>query len=300
MAHTTNSYSPSDVQRQHTNLIPSRTYIHISKRVGQVLLLVIVLIVADFGHTTPTAMTAAGLDVDINTLYEWTLNNDGEAAVQQLAAIATARGGWGPAPGDIVAYDPEMPHSIRASVRVADLPPDECTDPMMRRHAGDVCKLDFTAQQDLVRYGYTTFVKELDDGRTVARLSVDDLLSVYIEEVGHSWQEYLYETEGRGSGERTRLTSAAASSYWAAGSEYQVKMYILSLDGTWLMLSDTERDEVKTAICADDGYANPMLNPYADTVPDYGPPPDWPNPQGWPTNAPTVDEFQEFCGVAES
>ncbi len=224
-------------------------------------------------------------------LYELTLNHDGGGAVQQLAVMANMRGKWGPAPGDSVVYDPELALSVRAAVQIADLPPAECADGMMNRHTGRACDFDLTEQQDTVRFGYSTFVDVADDGSMAPRLTPDDLLAVYIEEVGHSWQEYLYETEGRGRGERTRLTSWAMSEYWAAGWEYQVKRYVLSLDGTWLTLSGAAQDELKSAICADYGYANPMHN----AVSDNGPPPDWPNPLGWPTAAPTVEEFQAFC-----
>jgi hypothetical protein len=294
MVHTTHNHHRSVVQGRNSNPITSRTYTRILKRFGLALLIVFGL---GLFHVEPMVLSVGEerSPVDATTLYELTLNGAGDGAVRQLATHADARGGWGPAPGDTVAYDPDLALSVRASVRMVDFPPDECTDPIMKRHTGNECKIDFTKKQDLVRFGYSTFVEVLEAGNSAPRLSLDDLLSVYIEEVGHSWQEYHYETEGRGSGERTRLTSAAASSYWAAGSEYQVKMYILSLDGTWLLLSDTERDELKTAICADDGYANPMLNTFADAVPDYGPPPDWPNPEGWPTAAPTMEEFQMFC-----
>jgi hypothetical protein len=106
-----------------------------------------------------------------------------------------------------------------------------------------------------VRFGFFTFANEKVNGVTVPR-PVDDMLSVYIEEVGHSWQEYLFETEGRGSGERTRLISAFESQYWGPGWEYQVKRYILSLNSTWLSLSRAERREIKASICKKDchGY----------------------------------------------
>ena len=73
------------------------------------------------------------------------------------------------------------------------------------------------------------------------------------------------------------------------GWEYQVKRYILSLDGSWLSLSAAERQELKSSVC--DGYANPRYRP----VPEYSAPPLWPNPAGWPTTAPTASELRAFC-----
>jgi hypothetical protein len=237
---------------------------------------------------TPHAASATGPDDDTPVLYDLAASGNGEMAVQQLAALAAARGGWGPAPGDEVVYDALLKPSQRAATKVADYA-DDCEETKYDR-PGPGCHTDFQSQQSLVRFGFFTFADETADGASVPR-SVDDVLSVYIEEVGHSWQEYLFETEGRGTGERTRLTTAFESKYWAAGWEYQVKRYILSLDGSWLSLSDAERDDLKTSICTANGYANPTRH----FVPAYGPPPGWPNPAGWPTVVPTREEFQAFC-----
>lgn len=227
--------------------------------------------------------------INTTTFYSLILNDDGDAAVRQLTALAELGGGWGPAPGDTVVFDPYMPSWTVAEVKAIDLPPDGCDtdDPTEPRHPD--CDRVFEYQQSLVRFGSMTFVKPLADGSFAPRSNIDDMLSVYIEEVGHSWQEYCYETEGRCAGERTMLTTWGAGRRLASGREYQVKMYILSLDGTWLTLSDGERTELKTAICG--GYANPKYS----EVPAYNAPPAWPNPQGWPTTKPTVEEFQKFC-----
>ena len=221
-------------------------------------------------------------------LFELVSNDQGDGAVGQLAALAVARGGWGPAPDDEVVYDAHLRSSQRASTQVSDYA-DDCEQSKFDR-PGPGCFTDFTTQQFLVRFGFFTFADETDDGATVPR-ALDDMLSIYIEEVGHSWQEYLFETEGRGSGERVRLISAFESKYWAAGWEYQVRRYLLSLDGTWLTLSDAERHEIWTAMCTKKGYANPTNH----VVPTYGPPPGWPNPAGWPTIAPTPNELGVLC-----
>ena len=127
----------------------------------------------------------------------------------------------------------------------------------------------------------------LEDGTYDAR-DVDDILSVYIEEVGHSWQEYCYETEGQCRGERTRQTSWGEGQMRVAGWEYQVKMYLLSLDGDLLDLSEAERVELVAAIC--EGYANPRFS-----VVTSSPPPGWVNPEGWPTSPPTSEEIDALC-----
>ncbi len=117
------------------------------------------------------------------------------------------------------------------------------------------------------------------------------MLSTYIEEVGHSWQEYLYETEGRGSGERTRVTSYSTGLRLGPGWEYQIKIYLLTLDGTLLKLSTDERAILMDSICQADGYANPT---YHD-IPPYGPPPGWPAPEAWPTTKLSDSDLQLFC-----
>jgi hypothetical protein len=134
-------------------------------------------------------------------------------------------------------------------------------------------------------------VQQLADGSSAPRPAFDDLLAIYLEEVGHSWQEYLHETDGLGRGARTRQTSWEDGLYRLNGWEYQVKRYILSLDGNLLALSQEERERLYADMCAGDGYANPL----GRSVSAYGAPSGWPNPQGWPTAAPTLEAFQAFC-----
>jgi hypothetical protein len=187
-----------------------------------------------------------------------------------------------------VVFSPTMRRAV-ASTLAIDTPPRDCAVANPREPQSPDCGRDFQREQNLVRFGPATFETTRCDGTVAPLATVDDILSVYIEEVGHSWQEYCYETEGRCQGERTRLTTWGEGKQRAAGWEYQIKMYILSLDGTWLELSDGERAELSTAICA--GYADPHYT----VVSAYGPPPGWPNPAGWPTTAPTQEEFQAFC-----
>lgn len=226
---------------------------------------------------------------DVDTFHQLVTTEQGHVALQLLADIADQRGGWRPAPGDETVFVPTMRLYV-ASTSAIDLPPEGCIrdrDPTAPRSPD--CGRDFQYEQNLVRFGPETFARRLRDGTFAPRPHLDDMLSVYIEEVGHSWQEYCYETEGRCQGERTQLTTYFEGKQRANGWEYQIKMYILSLDGTWLTLSDSERAELKTAICT--GYANPRYT----VVSPYGPPPGWPNPTGWPTTAPTPEEFQAFC-----
>ena len=229
---------------------------------------------------------------DDDTFLHLMATGQGDAALQRLADLADQRGGWGPAPGDRVAFAPTMLLDV-ASVIAIDLPPQDCVVLDAGRDRFETrspdCGRDFQYEQNLVRFGPATFAVPLPGGTFGPRAGLDDVLSVYIEEVGHSWQEYCYETEGRCRGDRTRPTTWGEGKQRAAGWEYQIKMYILNLDRTWLALSDAERAELTGAICA--GYADPH---YA-VVSEYGPPPGWPNPPGWPTSAPTPDEFQALC-----
>jgi hypothetical protein len=239
-------------------------------------------------HLTAQTTRATSVNSDPALLYELVANGQGDEALQQLAALAVARGGWGPAPGDGAVFAPAMRLAVASTVAI-DMPPEDCAvlDPTAPQSPD--CMRDFQRDQNLLRFGPATFETTRRDGTFAPRATVDDILSVYIEEVGHSWQEYCYETEGRCQGERTRLTTWSEGKQRAAGWEYQIKMYILSLDGTRLELSDGERGVLTTAICS--RYADPRYT----VVSVYGPPPGWPNPAGWPTAAPTEEEFQAFC-----
>jgi hypothetical protein len=239
-------------------------------------------------HLTAQTTRATSVNSDPALLYELVANGQGDEAVRQLAAMAAARGGWGPAPGDEAVFAPTMRRAVASTVAI-DAPPQDCAVPDRTEPPPPDCGRDYQRDQNLVRFGPATFETTRRDRTLAPRATIDDILSVYIEEVGHSWQEYCYETEGRCQGERTRLTTWGEGKQRAAGWEYQVKMYILSLDGTWLELSDGERAELSAAICA--GYADPHYT----VVSAFGPPPGWLNPPGWPTTAPTEEEFQAFC-----
>ena len=239
---------------------------------------------------TGTRQYVEAQQLDGLALQRLVLPDQGDTAVQMLADLASQRGGWGPAPGDIVVYDPLMAHFKRASTVGVDLPPNDCDSPDPSTSRNPDCGHDFQYQQNLVRFGQYTFVDRDRYGGVLVPREVDDMLSVYIEEVGHSWQEYCFETEGRCQGERSRLTTWGDGLMRVAGWEYQVKMYILSLDDNLLNLSQTERDELTSAIC--EGYANPRF-----AIIDASAPPDWPAPEGWPTVRPTTQEFQAFCSA---
>jgi hypothetical protein len=241
-----------------------------------------------------SAVTATGPDNDA-TLYGLLESGQEEVALQMLVDTAVERGGWEPAPGNTVVYDPALPWNVRAEVMARDLLPVECSVPKLARLTEE-CGLDLVSQQDLVRFGRSTFVNPQPGGDVLPRPAFDDLLSTYIEEVSHSWQEYLFETEGQGSGPRGRKMSWDEVSYWAHGWEYQAKHYILSLDGILLSLSDEEREALKGYICEDDSYANPL----GHAVPDYSAPAGWPNPEGWPTTTPTPDELYAFCAQIQT
>jgi hypothetical protein len=242
------------------------------------------------GYLLAIAAPAVASTPDAGDFYTMMLAGNPGSALDTLAEIAFEQGHWAPAPGDVLVFDPGMPAVVRGEVRMADFLPLECRDEKLRRML-EVCMVGVSSHESEVRFGPALFSNRAEDGQTVPRPAFDDLLSTFIEETGHSWQEYLYETEGRGSGERVIRIGWESVQYYAHGFEYQVKRYILSLDGGWLALSDSEREWLYTDICDADGYANPVGRP----VPAYGPPPDWPNPAGWPTTSPTAEELSQFC-----
>lgn len=243
------------------------------------------------GQWVMTARIVAAAGDEVQSVFEMVQQGDGQAAVTLVAETALARGGWAPAPGDTAVFDASLAWNIRGEVMVRDRIPAECEYPKLARTMGDVCTTDLESKQALVRFGATMFSEPQPDGSLLPRATFDDVLSTYIEEVGHSWQEYLYETDGLGSGERTRVTEWNDSKVLGPGWEYQIKAYILSLDGTLLTLSDVERGRLLGNICDDDGYANPL----GHAVMPYGAPATWPNPEGWPVTEPTLDEWQALC-----
>lgn len=229
-------------------------------------------------------------DVNVEELVNMVEQGDGQTAVAQISEVAYALGHFAPAPNDTVVFDSFMSRQIRGAVIDFDELPSACTGSKNAKVGIDreTCANEFWAQEPTVRFGRSFFTTPQEDGSFAIR-SADDILATFIEETGHSWQEYLYETNGRG-GQRIQVTTIVESERWAAGREYQVKRYILSLDGSLINLSDEQRTVLKSQICL--GYASPI----GAEVPAYGAPADWPNPEGWPTTNPTLDELTSFCG----
>ena len=153
------------------------------------------------------------------------------------------------------------------------------------------CLIDYSLKENWVRLGRAMFVTSVEDGTPAPQPVFDDLLATYIEEVGHSWQEYLYETDGLGSGPRLHPTAWEDGNFYQIGWEYQIKRYVLSLDGDLLSLSDAARARLIGDICDADGYANPSRG----HIPVYGAPAGWPHADHWPTVAPAPGELQSFC-----
>jgi hypothetical protein len=233
---------------------------------------------------------ARAMGEDANALYQMVINGQTDEALQAVIDEAWSRGGWQAAPGDLVVYDPYLPPWVGGAIWVIDQPPFECSDAKLRLMIAE-CQINFAAKENRVRIGRSMFVKDLPDGSSAPRLATDDIVATYLEEVGHSWQEYLYETEGVGSGARTRQTSWEYGTQNMHGWEYQIKRYILSLNGAQLALSGEVQARLRMDICGADGYANPV----GRNIPAYGPPPGWPNAQGWPMAAPTPEEYAVFC-----
>lgn len=223
-------------------------------------------------------------------------NGYGDAALQEVAQIARELGLGNGAPRDTLAYDRFLTNA-RGSV----LDPDEAE--IMCRGNGlkaDVymqeCIPAFYIKEAQIVFGPCLFLTCTGDNPEALR-DADDVLATFIEETAHSWQEYLYETDGIGDGERLHITTLDEATYWAPGKEYQAKRYILSLDGILIDLSPEQRSMLMQQICTNNGYANPI----GHAVPSYAAPADWPHPEFWTVTMPTADEFSAFCaGVSVS
>ncbi|MCQ3931858.1 MAG: hypothetical protein DPW16_15510 [Chloroflexi bacterium] len=222
----------------------------------------------------------------MNDLYDLVQQGEGNVAVQQVAVFAQELGGWGPAPGDEVVFDPHMDRDIRGALVEVDYPA-HCYE---RKGVPDQteCIEYYQMIERRVRFGRSLFTTPNGDGTETLRPMFEDVLSTFIEEVGHSWQEYLYETDGQ-AGPRLHETTQAEAERWAAGREYQIKRYILSLDGVVFTLSDQQLATLRSHIC--EGYANPINH----EIPTFAAPTGWPHPEGWPTTMPSAIEFDAFC-----
>ncbi len=250
-----------------------------------VLVVVLCLGAAQFNRAARPAFAAGP---DMRSVFEMVNNGQGEAALQLVMEQAAVLGNWGPAPGDEVVFDKYMARGVRGAVQDFDELPYDCADPKVSMDEA-VCLENFRLRERQVRFGRSLFTTPAEDGTIAPRPVFDDLLSTYIEEVGHSWQEYLYETDGLSSPQRTRLTSLAEAERWAPGREYQIKRYILALDGDLLALSGQQREALMDAICG--GYASPI----GHEVPGYSAPDSWPEAAAWPVTTPTVDELAALC-----
>ncbi|MCB9436514.1 MAG: hypothetical protein H6673_05895 [Anaerolineales bacterium] len=265
------------------------TYLH-NWIQGIIIVIFVTTIITNF-PTDRQPPTVGSDDISIDELLALEASGEGQSAVIQVTQLAYELGHWAPAPGDIIVYDAFMSHRCRGATIDYDELPEACTSnrPEMTFDS-EICAAEFWAQEPMVRFGRSFFTTPIGGGKVVPR-TIDDVLATFIEETGHSWQEYQFETDGHG-GERIHPTTLEESRYWAPGREYQVKRYILSLDGTLLNLSATQRANTVTYICT--GYANPI----GSEVPPYSAPPEWPNPEGWPTTNPTPDELMDFCSTA--
>jgi hypothetical protein len=242
--------------------------------------------------TAKASGPAAMNEQDILRFYEMAQEGRGQEALNEVASNAQELGAWAAAPGDAVVFDPYMMRQVRGAVIDYDDVPEACN----ATHRGriettnaDMCINEFRTKEAQVRFGMSFFSTPTDDGLIIR--TPDDVLATYIEETGHSWQEYAFETEGRYDGNRSRQTSMSDSLQWGAGREYQIKVYILSLDGDYITLSEGQRTTLLQQMCNGDGYANPL----GKDVPAYGAPPNWPNPDAWPVEAPSLSEHMEFC-----
>jgi hypothetical protein len=283
----------------HTGMLLSvlsgRETYHALCRLLLVIMAVIVAAVFPGGRAARAPVNAISDDSDdrhtLLSLFELA-QQDGEAAVAALTSLALDSGGWAPAPGIIPAFDPLMPAHARAAIRVIDQAQAECADPKLARVI-QYCNYNFVLEQDTIRFGVLTFASPGAEEELVPRSAPDDILATYIEEAAHSWQEYFHETDGTGAGPRTKKTTWDDGARWMPGWEYQAKAYVLSLDGRYLELSEDERARLRRDICSPFGYANPL----GKVITRYGPPPGWPNPEGWPTTNLYLADLEAFCST---
>lgn len=147
---------------------------------------------------------AATVDtLDVQGIYQQLEAGQGDLVLQSVARLAERRGGWTFAPGDAVIFDPGMRAVRRAATIRVDDPPPSCNDTRQIYRDGmdrETCIAAYQAVERQLRFGLSTFSNPLPDGSSEPRQAFDDVLATYIEEAGHSWQEYFYETEGRGYG----------------------------------------------------------------------------------------------------
>lgn len=279
--------------RQLCTIIPKTRFHSVPEPARMLLVVVAITVTALWSSPAPIEsavidIPAGRKDLDVVGLQAIVDDGHGQDALEKVARFAFAQGGWTPAPDDQLIFDPSMHPLIRGAVIDYDEIPDVCYASKLDVDAA-ACIRIFRAKEQQVRFGPALFETDTPDGSDTR--SPDDVLATFIEESGHSWQEYAFETDGRMALNRTRSTTIKDALFWRPGREYQVKMYILNLDGQWLNLSSSLKATLYDQLCAADGYANPL----GHAVPPYGPPPDWVNPDGWPTATPTDSQHFEFC-----
>jgi hypothetical protein len=225
-------------------------------------------------------------------LYDLAQHGQGSEAIRRVTNEAEAQGGWTLAPGYQAVYDASIVFPCRAAVQVVDDPPMECSNPRLSRLSPDCdgSPIDTRLAQK-VRFGPGLFMNPGPDQTLTPRPTFDDVLSTYIEEIAHSWQEYWFENQG--TAVKPGRTSYEEWLYWKPGWEYQAKRYVLALDGLWLSLSALEHAALCADICDPNGYANPTRHHVAPA----DPPPGWPMPAAWPLTAPSADDWESFCAA---
>lgn len=253
-----------------------------------VMAIIIAVISLNYSAFNAQATGPMAAELDVNQLITMSTKGEGQAAVSAVYEVAIGLGYWGPAPGDSVVYDKFMMRHIRGAVIDFDDVPAQCYDESVMVDTAS-CEARFRELEAQVRFGPSFFTTPTEDGKLIR--AADDILATFIEEVGHSWQEYAFETHGAMRGPRKRQTTLEEAGYWSKGREYQIKMYILNLDGDVLELSDEQREIMLAQICQGDGYANPL----GAEVPNFGPPPDWVRTDAWVTSTPTLSDHMEFC-----
>ncbi|MCI0711860.1 MAG: hypothetical protein L0154_17015 [Chloroflexi bacterium] len=262
---------------------------NLKQQITKIVMAVIIVVVSlNYWAFSAQATGPIGAELNVNDLITLSAQGEGQVAVNAVHGAARGLGNWGPAPGDSVVYDKFMMRHIRGAVIDFDEVPAQCFEKSAMVDTA-TCEARFRELEAQVRFGPSFFTTPTEDGKLIR--VADDVLATFIEEVGHSWQEYAFETQGAMNGPRQRQTTLTEAEYWSKGREYQIKRYILNLDGEYLDLSETQREIMLAQICQGDGYANPL----GAEVPNFGPPPNWVRADAWVNTTPTLNDHMEFC-----
>lgn len=228
----------------------------------------------------------------------WSQEGDRDKVFEILADSAYFIGGWTPSPQDIgyIGYR-SFGGGGRGGIVADDYPAEDieeflevwCRDNLGPQETVVNCKdrlrdtaelqsiIDSIENSPYERGVY--FSSQLILTGSERRPYTGDLLSTIIEEFGHSQQEWLFESSS--DPQQSGQTSYVEIRQHGPGRELQVKLYILYLNCTGeISISSEQINNLKDHICDPTFYG---INENTPLPNDYGPPTNWPHPEGWLT-----------------